>query len=419
MPIDDVIDLFTTIPLWVVVGVRAYYWPKTPGKRAILATFFALAIGATLRLSYLENVLADLTGMKDAAVLPKHLMVMLACTMLVGWVESVVPPRDREPAWRRWVSLKPRLVLLAVTGIAASVAFPFAAPSVTAPDGSLDFASAQYGNVAGSVHLVVYLLSMGAALLPSAMLCLTVARRTDDRLLKLCMRLMAVGAGAGALYPIYRMAFLLCGFTGWTFPLSEGAFHRGGSLIQLVTILFVLIGSSVRAAELALRAFRMRRGVIALRPLWVELVSVLPPDVIRRRLQAGSCPQGDRRRVRDMYGRLDQRVVDISDACFELLPWIEEDLPRRALSEAEAAGLQGADALAAQEALCLRVARLRAVDGEPYAPRPALSVLPLSNDLLSNAVWLARVARQYTSPKLADAVTTLADGQPAPQEVTA
>lgn len=418
MPLDDVIDLFTTIPLWVVVGVRAYYWPKTPGKRAILATLFALAIGATLRLSYLEDLLADLTGMQDAAVLPKHLMVMLACTLLVGWVESVVPPRDREPAWRRWFSLKPRLALVTAAGIAASAVFPFAAPSVTAPDGSLDFASAQYGDIAGSVHLALYLLSMGAALAPSAMLCLTVARRTDDRLLKLCMRMMATGAGAGALYPVYRLSFLVCGFTGWTFPLSEGEFHRGGSLIQLVTILPVLLGSSVRAAELLVRAIRLRRGMIALRPLWVELVSVLPPDVIRRRLWAGSCSQGDRRRVRDLYGRLDERVVDISDACFELLPWIDEDLPRRALAEAEAAGLQGTDARAAQQALCLRAARMRAVDGEPFAASPAVSVLSLSNDLLANAGWLARVTRHYTSPLLADAVTTLT-GQDTPQKVTA
>ncbi|MET8717440.1 MAB_1171c family putative transporter [Streptomyces sp. NPDC004735] len=418
MPLDDVIDLCTTIPLWVVVAVRAYYWPKTPGKLAILATFFALAIGATLRLSYLEDYLSDLTGMKDAAVLPKHLMVMLACTLLVGWVESVVPPREREPAWRRWVSLKTRMAVVTTAGIAASAVFPFAAPSITAADGSLDFASAQYGDVAGSVHLALYLLSMGAALVPSSLLCLTVARRTDDRLLRLCMRLMAAGAGAGALYPVYRLTFLLCGFTGWKYPLDETAFHRGGSLIQMVTILLVLTGSSVRAGELLLRAVRMRRGLIALRPLWVELVSVLPPDVIRRRLQGGSCIQADRRRVRDLYGRLDQRVVDISDACFELLPWIDKDLHRHALAEAEQAGLSGDNAAAAQEALCLRVARMRAVDGAPYATDPAESVLSLSNDLLANAVWLTSVTRHYTSPQLTDAATVLAH-QDATQKVIA
>ncbi|MFF9901343.1 MAB_1171c family putative transporter [Streptomyces longispororuber] len=428
MHTDDLIDLCTTIPLWLVVAVRTRQEirdrkkqrepAEIRGKRAILATFAALALGATLRLSHLEDALISLTGMQDAAVLPKHLAVMAACTLLVGWVESVVPPRDKEPAWRRWVTLKPRLTVVIVAGIAASAAFPYAATSVTAPDGSRDFASAQYGDVAGTLHLALYLLSMGAALVPSALLCLTVARRTDERLLRLCMRLMAAGAAVGAFYPVYRLSFLLCGFTGWTFPLSEGAFHRGGSLIQMVTILLVILGSSVRAADLFLRAIRMRRGLIALRPLWEELVSVLPPDVILRHLKKGTSDRDDRRRLRDLYGRLDERVVDISDAWFTLLPWISEDLRRQALDIAHEQGLNGAEAHAAQEAITLRVARLKAIEGEEHAERQAGVQMPLHNDLLANAAWLARVAHHYTSPRLAEAATALT-GQQAPQEVTA
>ncbi|MFJ4880104.1 MAB_1171c family putative transporter [Streptomyces sp. NPDC088745] len=418
MPTDDIIDMVTTIPLWLVVAVRIYHWPKTPGQKAILATFAALATGATLRLSYLEEFLTDLTGMDDFAVLPKHLAVMTSCILLVGWVESVVPPREKEPAWRGWVSLKPRLAVLAVASVGASIVFPFSAPSIAAPDGSLDFASGQFGSVAGTTHLAVYLLCMFVALVPSALLCLTVARRTDDRLLRICMRLMAAGATAGALYPVYRLSFLVCGFTGWTYPLDEGAFHLGGSLIQLVTILLVIAGSSVRAAELLIRAIRQRRGLIALRPLWEELVSVLPPDIIRRRLQTTPSAREERLRFRDLYGRLDERVVDISDACFELLPWVSEDLHGQALDEAHAVGLTGDEAHAAREALCLRVARAKAVDGEPYATRPALTVLSLRDDLLSNSQWLSRVAHHYASPDLADATHRLA-GHPVRQEVTA
>ncbi|MFF8696293.1 MAB_1171c family putative transporter [Streptomyces sp. NPDC015144] len=428
MPTDDVIDLFTTIPLWLVVAVRSYQEirdrkkdrdkARTSGKRAILATFAALAIGATLRLSYLEEYLNRVTGIHDAAVLPKHLAVMVACTLLVGWVESVVPPSEKEPVWRRWVAFKPRMALLIVTGIAASLVFPFSSVSIVAPDGSADFASAQYGNVAGSVHLSLYLLSMGTALVPSAMLCLTVARRTDDRLLRLCMRLMAAGAGAGAVYPVYRIAFLVCGFTNWTFPLSEGQFHRGGSLIQMVTILLVLAGSSVRAAELLIRAIRLRRGLLALRPLWEELVTILPPDVILRRLQEVDSRREERRRARDLYDRLDKRVVDISDAWFTLLPWISDDVHREALKVAHDAGMRGADAHAAREAITLRVARMKAVEGEDYAARAAGSQMPMHNDLLANAEWLARVAHHYTSPSLAEAAAALS-GQQAPQEVTA
>ncbi|WP_399554045.1 MAB_1171c family putative transporter [Streptomyces anulatus] len=418
MPTDDLIDLCTTIPLWVVVAFRVYHWPTTPGKRAFLATFTTLAVGSTLRLSFIEHALVDLTGWHDFAVLPKHLAVMYCCAFLVGWVESVVPPRAKEPAWRRWTGVKVRMTTVTVMSIGATVAFPFAAPSITAADGSTDFATPQYGNLAGSIHLTLYLLAMAAALFPSALLFLSVARRTDDRLLKVCMRVMAVGGIAGTIYPAYRISYLVCGFTGLDFPLGPDAFHRGGALLQLATILPVLLGSSVRAVEIVLRAIRHRRSLIALRPLWQELVSVLPPDTVLRHFRTGTSPRDDRHRLRDLYGRLDERVVEISDACFELLPYIGEDLHRQALVEARAAGLHGADARAAREALCLRVARMRAVDQEDHADRPAGALFALGHDLQANALWLARVSRHYTSPRLADAVTALA-GHKTLQEATA
>ncbi|MFF7169750.1 MAB_1171c family putative transporter [Streptomyces pseudovenezuelae] len=418
MPRDDIIDLFTTIPLWVVVAVRIYNRPTTPGQRSFLAMLLALAVGATLRLSSVEDVLAALTGIKDAAVLPKHLVIMLASTLLLGWVESVVPPREHEPAWRRWVGFKPRMIALSSFGVAAIAAFPLAKPAVIAPDGSRDFASGQYGDVAGTVHLTVYLLSIGSALVPSILLYLTVARRTDDRLLRLCMRLMALGATVGSFYPVYRISFLAYGFTNWTYPLSEEEFHLGGSVIQLVTIAFVIVGSSVRAVDFVLRAIRQRRGLIALRPLWEELVSVLPPDVVVRRLKEVPSAQEERHRIRDLYGRLDQRIVDISDASHELLPWVSKDLHHGALIEARTAGFHGAEARAAREALCLRVARKKAVDGEPYATRRPGTVLSLRNDLLLNSIWLSRVAHHYASPALSDAADRLS-GANTPQEVTA
>ncbi|MGI5337757.1 MAB_1171c family putative transporter [Streptomyces sp. CA-181903] len=418
MPTDDMIDLLTTIPLWAVVAFRLYARPTTPGQWAIFRTFAALTVAATLRLTDIEHGIADLTGIRDLAILPKHLLVMLACFSLLGWVETVVPPREPEPSWRRWTSLKYRVALYGVTGIAAAVTFPYAAPSVEAPDGSTDFATPQLGNLAGTLHLVTYLLPMGIALSLSALLCITAARRSDVRLLRLCMGLMAAGAGAGALYPVYRFTFLACGLTHWSYPLSEAGFQRGGALIQAVTILLVIAGSSVRAADVIVRSIRYRRGLIALRPLWQELASVLPPDVILNHFKNGTSLKDDRRRLRDLYGRLDERVVEISDATFELVPWICSDLRRQALAAARSAGLHGTDARAARVAICLRVGRMKALDGEDQVLRPAVSLLSLHNDLLDNAAWLARVAHHYTSPRLAEAATELA-GQKTLQKAAA
>jgi hypothetical protein len=408
----DIIDMITTIPLWVVVIVRAYRWPEAPGKRAILATFFALAVGATLRLSVFEEALAALFGNPDTAELPKHISVMVACACLVGWVESIVPPREQEPVWRKWITVRPRQVILAVACFGATVVFPFSAPGIIAPDGSRDYISAQYGNWAGTTHLALYLLTMGAALAPSALLCWTVARRTTDRLFRICMRLMAAGAAVGAIYPLYRLSYLVCGFADWSYPLPEGVFHLGGSLIQMATLLLVMAGSSVRLAEQSRRIRKRRRGILALRPLWEDMVSVLPQNVISERLKSVPSRREERYNIRDLYGRLDTRIVDISDGSFELLPWISADLYQAALAQARAAGLHGREARAAREALCLRVARAKATDGEPFADEPAHQVLSLRNCIALNTHWLTRVAHHYTSPQLDDAVTALTDHTP-------
>jgi hypothetical protein len=404
VPTDDVIDLLTTVPLWLVVALRLRARPKTPGQWALLGTFTALSAGATLRLTVIEHALARLTGFHDAAILPKHLVVMLASMLVLGWVHSVVPPREPEPAWYRWIGLKSRMIIFVVTGTAAAVAFPHAAQSITAPDGSTDFATPQYGNVAGTIHLTMYLVTIGVAQTMSAVLCLTAARRTTSRLLRYCMGLMGAGSAVGVLYPIYRLSYLACGLLGWKYPLDEAQFHRGGSLMQLVCILLVLVGSSVRGADMVMQSIRYRRGLIRIRPLWEEMASILPPDAVRKYFREGTSATDDRRNLGNLYGRLDNRVVAISDAAFELLPWIDDDLPRRALAAAHSAGLHGADCRAAREAICLRVARNKAVEGEPTAERPAISLLSLHNDLQANAFWLARVTDYYTDPRMAEAL---------------
>ncbi|GGR75040.1 hypothetical protein GCM10010252_11790 [Streptomyces aureoverticillatus] len=112
----------------------------------MLATFIALAIGTTLRLSPLEHAIASITGVRDAAVLPKHLSPMVGCLFLVGWVDSAVPPRTPEPRWRRLAGLKPRLVLGALAVTAAIAIFPGSAPARLAPSGDTDFINSQWGD---------------------------------------------------------------------------------------------------------------------------------------------------------------------------------------------------------------------------------------------------------------------------------
>ncbi len=119
---------------------------RNPGQDALLWTFLALAIGgATLRLSFLERALAAVTGMRDIAVLPKHLAVMTASLCLVGWVATAVPIGTPEPRWRRLTNAKPRFFLGFVAAAVAIATFPHAAPAPVSADGSLEFINGQWG----------------------------------------------------------------------------------------------------------------------------------------------------------------------------------------------------------------------------------------------------------------------------------
>ncbi|GAA2880798.1 DUF6545 domain-containing protein [Streptomyces mexicanus] len=218
------------------------------------------------------------------------------------------------------------------------------------------------------------------------------------------MRLMAVGCGFGAVYPLYRLTYLGFGLAGADSPLTGEQFDTGGSLLEIATILLVIAGSSIRAVDILIRGLRNRRALIGLRPLWVDLVCLLSPDSIRKHLAEGTSLARDRWNPRNLYERLDQRVVDVWDATYELLPWIEEDLPARAKAAVQDQGITGGEAEAAAAALCLRIARRRAVGGEPHAvPSTVVPLLALGDDQEANARWLARVGALYFSEHL-DAV---------------
>ncbi|NGO66996.1 MAB_1171c family putative transporter [Streptomyces boncukensis] len=400
MTSEDLLNLLMVIPLWLVVAFRTYVRngrsEPNPGQDALLFTFATLALAATLRVPSVVHALADATGVRDIAILPRHLAVMASCLLLVGWVDSATPPHNPKPWWRRLAGPRPRLIFGVITAGAAIVTFGGAAPVPLAANGDVDFTAGQYGDTDGTVYLLLYLVPIGVALALSAALCHAAATRAAPGAYRICMRLMAAGCVIGGSYPLFRITYLTYGLTGSEFPLTAAEFDLVGTLIPLATILPVIAGSSIRGFDVVGRARRNRRALIRLRPLWADLVFVLSPDKIRDYLANGTSPAHDRWRLRGAYNRLDARVVDISDAAFELLPWIDEDLPARALAVARAHGLTADDANAAATALCLRVARRRAVDGEPPAcPSTVEPLLELRDDQEANAQWLTSVSTYY------------------------
>ncbi|MER6010215.1 DUF6545 domain-containing protein [Streptomyces bluensis] len=399
---DDVMALCTIVPLWGWCLSRVGYLRGTRGQRELWTVLVLLSCAATLRLSFFERGVTEWTGVGDLAVLVKHLAVMLSSFLLWRWVDSVAADAGPRRWWQRLTTAWPRTVFAVVALSAACVMFPFSVPALVNADGGRNFIGAQFGHLAGTAYVTAYLGTMALAMTFSGALCKVAARtarRDGQRMFSACMYLMSLGCWTGVGYGLFRGSYLIYGLADATYPMSVDEADDLSSLIQVVAIGLILLGVSFRGWETVMRSVQRRRRLIALRPLWQELVSVLPAEAVVRILTDGPSRFRDRYDPRGLWERLDQRVLDISDSALEVLPWIAADLPGQAADAAHACGLTGDDAEAAAQALCLRTGRRGCADSEPPADSPlSLPLLSMGHDLDANAAWLTRVARYYHSP---------------------
>jgi hypothetical protein len=399
---DDLIALCTIVPLWTWCLFRIGYLRGSRGQRELWTVLVLLACGATLRLSYVERGVTQWTGVDDLAVLVKHLAVILSSVLLWRWVDSVAAGAGAGRWWQRLTTALPRTITAVTAVVAVGVLFRFTAPSLVEADGDRNFIGAQSGDPEGTAYLSAYLGTMALALAFSGALCAVAARaawRSGQRMFSACMHLMSLGCWMGVGYAFFRGSYLVYGLVGAAYPLSAADADQLASLIEVVAIGLILVGVSFRGWEAATRMVQRQRLLTALRPLWQELVSVLPAEAIVRVLAEAPSRLRDRYDPRRLWQRLDQRVLDISDSALEILPWLDADLPRRARITARACGLDGDDAEAAAQALCLRTGRRGLIDQDPPADSSLTSpLLTMGNDLDTNAAWLSRVARYYHSP---------------------
>ncbi|WP_438491778.1 DUF6545 domain-containing protein [Streptomyces asiaticus] len=338
--------------------------------------------------------------------------MILSSILLWRWVDSVAANAGPRRWWQRLTTAAPRTATALAAVVAVGVLFPFTAHSLVEADGDRDFTGAQSGHLAGTAYMTAYLGTMVLALTFSGALCTVAARaarRSGQRMFSTCMYVMSLGCWTGVGYSFFRGSYLVYGLTDAEYPMSAEAADQLSSLIQVTAIGLILVGVSFRGWENATLVVRRRRGLIALRPLWQELISVRPAEAIVRVLAEGPAPFRDRYDPRGLWERLDQRVLDISDSALEVLPWIGADLPGRAADAARAHGLEGDDAEAAAQALCLRIGRRGRVDDEPCEDTPlSVPLLSMGHDLDANAAWLTRVARHYHSPLMGDLESRLA-----------
>ncbi len=410
---NDYISMATIIPIWIVCLWRLRYIRQSPGHARLFQTFLCLAIAATLRLSVIERAAIAATGIEDIVSLTKHLTLIICALLLLRWVDSIVEDSEETGRWRQLARGRPSLLAGIGAFATACAAFPLATPAIVEPNGNRNFLEAQYGHGGGTLYLLPYLGFLSIALTLSALLCTIAARRArkaGQRLLQGCMHVMATGCWVGVLYFSSYLLYLGTGLVGLGPPFTEKEFENTATLVQILSILLILLGSSVRGLDTIVQNLRYRRWLITLRPMWSDLVAILPPEAIAKILGDGPSATNDRRDLRNLWERLDQRILDINDTALEVRPWVEADLPEKALDAARRLGLNETKARAAAEAYCLQSARNARADQQPYATMPsAVPVLAISGDLNTNAQWLTLVASYYGSKTLRDIDADLRD----------
>ncbi|GGU38190.1 DUF6545 domain-containing protein [Streptomyces violascens] len=407
--IHDFIALLMAVPLWTAVIWRSKSLLNTRGQRSLWCCFLFLAIGATLRLAAIETWVIDVTGVEEVVSVSKHVAIIMAGLLMLRWCDASAPDPEPTPMWRKLAHDRPRNILAIIAVTLAIATAPLASPSILEGEHRV-FLEAQYGHAGGTLSLAAYIVVSGASMYMSGYLSTMAARKDGKRLLKICMTIFTTGCWSGAAYFTFVGVYLAYGLTGASAPLSLSLVQVIGNLLQLVCIVALAVGSSVRGFDNVMNLRRYRRWLIQLRPLWLDLASVLPPDAIVKVLNEGTSLAHDRRSLRGLYNRLDQRTLDITDSAVPLATWIEAKLPGRALAASKLEGLRGDNAQAAAEAFALRIAREQYVHQQDPSETPSeVAPLTLSNDPEETHAWLARVSYYYQQDELMDAIADRID----------
>jgi len=348
--------LVPPVLLWLYVLARWDAVREGRTQRALLLTFAAAAVGATLDVSAVAQWLDRLTDVgANVAQLVKHIALLVAAAGAHEVVRSFALPPERAVAGAR-----SRLAVF-VAAAAVLVALFALAPvhGAEAPELTVRYAT----EPVMLAYWAVFLAFLSSALLSMVKITTWYLRHAAPSVLRTGLVAIGLGAALGLAYAAHKVLYLTLRVTGATTgPIVRTVEGVGSGLLAAGTVLLVAGCSWPALAERPLvRRVAAHRAHRILQPLWRDLTATTPAEA----LDTGE---------RDVEASLYDRVIEIRDAELALRPWAPPNLAERARSAALELGVPARHLDAATEAACLEVARRRKSRGARPVCAPVAEV---------------------------------------------
>ncbi|GAA1978534.1 MAB_1171c family putative transporter [Kitasatospora viridis] len=355
-----IIWLFVILPLWVVVIARTPVAIRQRRSRPLYGSFLSLSISLTAIRPQVVDLLYRWTHIAGLADLIKQVSGMVAMAFILSWVVSVTPPPRPGQANRLYFRIARGRTRHVVTTICVSLAvglFPFMDTADRALPDSPDLALTQIGHPLGAVSMQTFQIYLCFSMISCALMCWDAWHRDRRSILGLSMWCVAFGCAAGFCYGFLRLTYLVGIMAGASLP--SWVLYVGTNGFVLLSVGFILVGTSLPVLERIKTELSYRSSLIKLRALWDEVTSAVPAVVYcgpRKTTRLN-----DRLNLRHLDERLHRRIVEIEDGAMALQTWCSASLGH-AVREAAS----GADLLFAQ-ALIIRIAANRKRQGSPAA----------------------------------------------------
>lgn len=413
----DLLTLAIVIPLTFKVARRLPAAVRSDKCRPLWAFLFILDAFLAIRISFVRDLVIEVTGMPDAILLVKRILGYAVVAVLVQWVSTVVPGRmdgKREPRYRRIITNRPRRIVTWMLIIGSAALFPL---TVRPSGDGEDFLFLQAGHLWGSLHLILFFLYVIFGTLCASTMFSAASR--DPKVgstFKYGMRAMAIGCLFYAAYSILRTGYLVV-------RLFDKPFLGGDVFVDVASkfalgcfALLMLCGSAAPMWERTSTRIKTHEAVNDLRPMWSILTYAVPSVVYRSRREqwviqvlAPRAPKLVRafcktfRAVSDFWNwhrldhRLHRRVTEICDAAIRLQSYLPDGLRDEGAETARALGLPGH----ALPAYLLHTAIHSKKTGfEPRSEHPEDAILKPADDPLATTAMLLPIGKAMTSPVL-------------------
>ncbi|MGW1170847.1 MAB_1171c family putative transporter [Streptomyces sp. NPDC002550] len=332
--------------IWAVAIWRLPAAIRVPKQRVLWVCFAALAVAITLGIPSVGHALDRAVAILNVSILLKHLVTVIDCGAALEFVVSMARPEAARKI------RGPHIAVAALAMISLITLFTLI-PMSTEVD---DFYEAYAGSSAATAYSAVVIGYLGLVMAIGTWLFWSYSRHTGAAWLRAGLRCLATGTAVGMTYAVLRVVQMVTALIGASQPVPSDMISN----IEWLAIALILVGNTIPAVGVAVRARQAIRAMRAIRPLWTSLTAHVPDIVLEAQRD-----QGPRLRLHRM-------VIEIRDATLALVPFADEKAREDAARTAEAQGLSDEQVEYMTEALILRAAAVAKAAGREPSPGRAL-----------------------------------------------